>query len=762
LPFNTNTQERTVKARSKSKSAAGTRRGASDRRAENVVVLEVLDALRHAESFSAAAMAVLERVGTRLGWPYGAFIVRDARDGRLKCGGDWGSIGEAFEDATRRAELKDDEALSGLAWKHGDVVCVEDFGARTDFLRAPVARKVGVRFAVAIPLIACGRMLGTLEWYSREKGLPPEAQLEALRRVGHLLSCEAAAYELERYQTMVECSPLNLLFASPQSVIQYQNPAAAASWAKLESRLGVSSGAVVGRTLDVLHPDLAPGGRAGNPDALPFKAVVDVGEDKVELLVSAIRDESKRYLGSMVTWEIVTKKVKTQTELGRSLSMLENCPSNIISCDPDLSIGYLNAASRRTLEARIQRMGLRVADLEGKSLATLYENPEQIAPILSDPGNLPHTSRIRVGSDDVELTVSPVYDFKQNYLGPMVTWTVITERLEMERTIQEGMDRERAAALTLREQVDGLLLVVDAAADGDLTKPVKVGGTDAIGRLGEGLSRFFADLRGSIAGIAKHVTALSRASESLTAVSQQMSVNAEETAAQANVVSAAAEQVSHNVQTVATGTEEMGASIREIAKNASDAARVATHAVKVADMANSTVGKLGASSAEIGKVVKVITSIAQQTNLLALNATIEAARAGEAGKGFAVVANEVKELAKETAKATEDIGQKIEAIQGDTKGAVAAIREIGEIINQINDIQTTIASAVEEQTATTNEMGRNVTEAAKGALEIASSVTSVARAAEETTTGTVDTKQQAAALATMAAELGDLVRRFDH
>jgi methyl-accepting chemotaxis protein len=253
---------------------------------------------------------------------------------------------------------------------------------------------------------------------------------------------------------------------------------------------------------------------------------------------------------------------------------------------------------------------------------------------------------------------------------------------------------------------------------------------------------------------------LANSSEELGAVSTQMSSNAEETCAQANVVSAASEQVSKNVQTVATAAEEMTATIKEIAKNASEAAKVATGAVKIAGKTNDTISKLGESSEEIGKVIKVITGIAQQTNLLALNATIEAARAGEAGKGFAVVANEVKELAKETAKATEDISQKIQAIRNDTKASVDAIGQISAIINQINDISSTIASAVEEQTVTTNEMTRNITEAAKGSTEIAQNISGVATAARSTTEGAANTSRSAMELSKMSSALQSIANRF--
>jgi methyl-accepting chemotaxis protein len=326
--------------------------------------------------------------------------------------------------------------------------------------------------------------------------------------------------------------------------------------------------------------------------------------------------------------------------------------------------------------------------------------------------------------------------------------------------VAHGAERERLAAQELTQKVDSILSVVSAAGQGDLTREISVHGSDAIGQMGEGLGKFFTDLRKSIGSIGASSMNLASASEELTTVSQQMSANAEETSAQTKVVSGATLQVSQNLQTVATGAEEMGASIKEIAKNATEAAKIANSAVRAAETANATVTKLGDSSAEIGQVIKVITSIAQQTNLLALNATIEAARAGEAGKGFAVVANEVKELAKKTAKATEDISRKIETIQVDAKAAVDSIGTISEVINQINGISNTIATAVEEQNATTNEMARNVSEAAHGSGEITSNIAGVAEAAESTSRGATDTQKAAQQLVQTSTELRRLVEQF--
>ncbi len=349
-----------------------------------------------------------------------------------------------------------------------------------------------------------------------------------------------------------------------------------------------------------------------------------------------------------------------------------------------------------------------------------------------------------------------------------------------------GVVMTRAITRPIRRASDMLKDI--SQGEGDLTKRLAVATQDEIGELAQWFNTFVEKIQQIIARISGDAQTLAGSATELSSTAAQLASGAEETTAQSSTVAAAAEematnmsgmaasteQMSANVKTVASAVEEMTASITEVARNAEQAAAVADSASRLAAESGEKIGQLDAAAAEIGKVIEVIQDIAEQTNLLALNATIEAARAGDAGKGFAVVATEVKELAKQTAGATEDIRRRIEAIQGSTAETVRSMGEITKVIGTVNDVSRTIASAVEEQSITTKEIAQNVAQTASAAElvsqgvsqtasasgEITRNIAGVDTAAKQTAQGAAQTQAAGQELSRLAANLQLAVSQF--
>ncbi|MZH03358.1 MAG: chemotaxis protein [Nitrospinae bacterium] len=509
--------------------------------------------------------------------------------------------------------------------------------------------------------------------------------------------------------SMMENSPTNVIYADKDLNIKYMNPASEETLKTVAQYLPIPVDQIIGNSVDIFHQNPAHQRKIlADPMNLPHRAIIQLGPEKLDLLVSAIYDDNHNYLGPMVSWSVVTDKLELETKSAQVTSMMENSPTNVIYADKELNVQYMNPASETTHITKEQYLPVPINKIKGQSIDIFHQNPEHQRKILADPRNLPHRAVIQLGPEKLDLLVSAIYDNDQNYLGPMISWSVVTEKIELEEKNRKN-------------------------------KETMINVLNQIGEVVEGLAA---------------------ASEELAAVSRNMEKNAENAAKEADVVSESGKEVSANVNSVAAGTEEMNASINEIAGNASSAAGTSSSAVKSAEEANSIISTLGQSSQEIGEVIKVINSIAEQTNLLALNATIEAARAGEAGKGFAVVANEVKELANQTANATGEITTKIQSIQNDVGGAVTSIGDVSTVIDKINGISTTIASAVEEQTATTGEMARNINDAASGSQNIADNLATLAKSVESTKQGAGDTQIASANLSKMAEELRVLIEKL--
>jgi methyl-accepting chemotaxis protein len=462
----------------------------------------------------------------------------------------------------------------------------------------------------------------------------------------------------KQYEQMIEGMPINVVLCELSNLeITYANKASIDTLRTLEHLLPIKADDLMGQCIDIFHANPAHQRKLiGDPANLPHSAIIEIGGEMLDLLVSAITDDQGNYISAMLSWSVVTEKVKQEAETARLMQMLETMPINAMMCDLDeFQITYANQTSIETLTPLESLLPCKVSDLVGQSIDIFHKMPQHQRKLLSDPTNLPYSTRISLGDETLALNVSAINDQDGKYLSPMLVWYMVSGQVRL--------------------------------AD-----------------------NFESNVKGIV--------------ESVAGSSTEMQATAE-------TMAAAAEEASSQSTAVASATEQLSKSIEEISGQVARSTQISQDAVIEAQRSNEQVQGLAEASQKIGDVVNLINDIASQTNLLALNATIEAARAGDAGKGFAVVASEVKNLANQTAKATEEIATQIGGIQNATQSAVGSIEGITKTINEISEIATAIAGAVEEQSAATGEVSSNINGVTTASAETGQAATEVLTAARE-------------------------------